>query len=155
MKTYCIDTSALIDGWKDYPREHFGVWDEIQNLINDERLLSPYHVLDELKVKEDDLYKWCNERAVLFCSPTENTPSIEREIRARYPNFKPKKSPKADWADPWVISIAIENGCTVISHETKKTPEEKTWYIPDICSDYDVDHIRFLDLVKEENWNFR
>lgn len=77
METYCIDTSALIDGWKDYPPEHFGVWDEIQNLIDEERLLSPYHVLGELKVKEDNLFTWCNEQNLLFCSPTKDTVSIE------------------------------------------------------------------------------
>ena len=155
MQNYCIDTSALIDGWKDYPLEHFGVWDEIQKLINEERLVSPYHVLGELKVRDDDLHKWCNEKDLLFSSPTENTVSIEKEIISKYSGFKPKKRPKADWADPWVISIAIENEYIVISHETKKTPEEKTWYIPDICSDFGVQHIRFLDLIKEEKWEFR
>ncbi|MDR0912242.1 MAG: hypothetical protein LBM96_06550 [Methanobrevibacter sp.] len=50
MTEYCIDTSALIDGWKDYPPEHFGVWDEIQKkkikesgdvlLSNKEKLIS-------------------------------------------------------------------------------------------------------------------
>ena len=129
--------------------------DEIQNLINEGRLLSPYHVLGELKVKEDDLFKWCNEKDFLFCSPTVNTVNIEKKIRSQYPGFKPKKNPKADWADPWVISIAIENDYTVISHETKKTMEEKTWYIPDICSDYNIQHLRFLDMIKKEKWNFR
>jgi hypothetical protein len=155
METYCIDTSALIDGWKDYPIEHFGVWDKIHDLIKNQHLISPYHVLGELKVKEDNLYDWCKSEKLLFSSPTENTIVTEKEIILNFPEFKPKKTPKADWADPWVISIAIENNCSVISHETEKAKTDRTWYIPDVCADYGIEHIRFLDLIKKENWIFQ
>jgi hypothetical protein len=38
---YCIDTSALIDGWKDYPPETFGVWNNIKDLINEKKVNIP------------------------------------------------------------------------------------------------------------------
>lgn len=153
MCIYCIDTSALIDGWKDYPPENFGVWKNIKELIEENRLISPYHVLDELGVGGDELYEWCHEND-FFCSPTTETPGIVNEIETNFPTFKPKKTPRVDWADPYVIAIAIENEYTVVSHETKKELEEKTFYIPDICERYEIKHIRFLDLIKEENWKF-
>lgn len=153
MVDYCIDTSALIDGWKRYPPEHFGVWDNIKDMISEKRLTSPYHVLDELGVGGDDLFTWCREN-YFFCSPTTHTPTIVREIKSNFPDFKPKKTPKVDWADPWVIAIAIENEYTVISHETRKQLLEKTYYIPDICDDYGVEHVTFLELIKEEGWRF-
>jgi hypothetical protein len=65
------------------------------------------------------------------------------------------KNSKVDWTDIWVISIAIENGYIIVSHETKKTPYEKRWYIPDICSDYNIQHFRFLDIIKKEKWKFK
>jgi hypothetical protein len=150
---YCIDTSALIDGWKDYPRETFGVWNNMKDLINENRLTSPYHVLDELEVGGDDLFTWCKEKD-FFCSPTSETPRIVTEMLTNFPDFRPKKTPRVDWADPWVIALAIENGYTVISHETRKQLQEKTHYIPDICDDYDVEHVTFLELIKNEGWTF-
>jgi len=48
----------------------------------------------------------------------------------------------------------MENEYTVISHETRKQLQEKTVYIPDICDDYDVGHVTFLELIKEEGWTF-
>jgi len=143
----------MIDGWKDYPRETFGVWNNINDLINANRLISPYHVLDELEVGGDDLFTWCKEKD-FFCSPTGVTPRIVTEILTNFPDFKPKKTPRVDWADPWVIAIAIENEYTVISHETRKQLQEKTHYIPDICDDYDVEHVTFLELIKKEGWTF-
>ncbi|MEW6011246.1 MAG: DUF4411 family protein [Euryarchaeota archaeon] len=153
MADYCIDTSALIDGWKDYPPENFGVWNNIRDLINENRLISPYHVLDELGVGGDDLYDWCRENH-FFCSPTTETPRIVTEIKNNFPDFKPKKTPKVDWADPWVIAIAIENEYTVISHETRKQLGEKASFIPDICDYYGLGHATFLELIKEEDWRF-
>ncbi|MBW4258391.1 DUF4411 family protein [Methanobacterium subterraneum] len=52
------------------------------------------------------------------------------------------------------MAIAIENGYTVISHETRKQLQEKTYYIPDICDDYDVENVTFLELIKKEGWTF-
>ena len=153
MSTYCIDTSALIDGWKDYPLEHFGVWDKIKELISDGRLTSPYHVLDELEVGGDDLFDWCKGNN-FFCSPTTETGILHNEITKNNPTFKPKKSPKVDWADPYVVAIAIENDYSVLSHETRKQNDEKTVYIPDICDQYRITHVTFLDLIKDEGWKF-
>ena len=156
MSTYCIDTSALIDGWKDYPLENFGsVWEKVKELITDNRITSPYHVLDELEVGGDDLYAWCKDN-YFFCSPTTKTGMLHKEIKTNFPGFIPKKTPKIDWADPYVIAIAIENDYSVISHETRrdKINNEKTFYIPDICDNYGIKHISFLDLIKVESWKF-
>jgi len=114
MVVYCMDTSALIDGWKDYPPENFGVWNNIKDLISENKLISSYHVRDGLEVGGDDLYHWCRENN-FFCSPTTNTPTIVREIGSNFPDFKPKKTPKVDWADLWVIAIAIENLLFLVS----------------------------------------
>ena len=153
MSTYCIDTSALIDGWKDYPLEHFGVWTKIQELIDGGRIISPYHVLDELEVGGDDLFHWCKEHS-FFCSPTSETGILHNQITTNFPTFKPKKTPKVDWADPYVIAIAIENDYTVLSHETRKQFNQETVFIPDICDEYGIDHINFLNLIKDEEWRF-
>ena len=151
MRAYCMDTSALIDGWKDYPLENFGVWENIKQLIKKDRFTAPYHVLDELKIGGDDLYHWCS-RNNFFCNPTTETPKINNEIKTNYPEFKPKAS-KSDWADIYVIAIAIEKKLTIVSHETRKT-KGKPRYIPDICDEYNIEHVNFLGLIKNEKWKF-
>lgn len=124
MRTYCIDTSALIDGWRLYPPENFGVWDNISDLIEKQRLICPFYVINELEYRDDDLAKWFKEKDIT-CNFTKNTISIVKDIKIKFPGFKPKKTQKRDWADPWVIAIAIENEYTVISHETKKNLTNK------------------------------
>lgn len=49
MRTYCIDTSALIDGWRLYPPENFGVWDNISDLIEKQRLICPFYVINDIE----------------------------------------------------------------------------------------------------------
>lgn len=153
MHTYCIDTSALIDGWHDYPIENFNVWDKIKGLIRNNQLVSPYHVLDELGVGGDDLYEWCKEN-YFFVSPTENTGPIVTEIKKNFPEFIPKRTSRVDWADPYVIAIAMEKDQVVVSHETRKQKDEKIFYIPDICDEYTIEHISFLELIQKEKWKF-
>lgn len=154
MQKYCIHTSALLDGWHDLPKDNFGVWDKIEQLIEEKRLITPYYVLNEIKRRDDELYHWCKNTNI-DCNPTEKTTRILKEVLKEFPDFTPKKSQKADWSDPWVISMSIEHNCVIISHQNKKMKNENKCYIPDICDERNIECYSILDLIKAENWRFK
>ncbi len=153
MIIYCIDTSALLEGWTEFPKENFGVWNEIHKLIEEKRLLSSYHVLNEIKRRDDKLTDWCKETD-LFHDPTNETTDILKDILNEFPNFTPKKTQKVDWSDPWVLSMGIEKNCKMITQQHKRIKSEKICHIPDICEEHDIECLNFLDLIKSENWKF-
>ena len=65
---YCIDTSALLDGWiRYYPPENFpGLWERLDKLMVAGELVSSRQVMFELEKKQDDLYQWAREREDFF-----------------------------------------------------------------------------------------
>ena len=67
--SYCIDTSALLGAWvRWYPPEMFPtLWDKVDALIENHRLISSEEVLQELERKEGDtLHAWAKQRHSIF-----------------------------------------------------------------------------------------
>lgn len=66
--SYSIDTSALMDGWlRYYPPEVFErLWERMDELIDEGRLLAVDEVLREIEQKDDSLLAWAKERPALF-----------------------------------------------------------------------------------------
>ena len=66
--TYCFDTSVFINAWqRDYPPDVFPtVWNNIEQLITNLRILAPEEVRVELERKDDEVLKWAVERAYMF-----------------------------------------------------------------------------------------
>ena len=68
---YFVDTNELINLSRHYPKEVFpGLWDSIENLISEERILSPKEVLDEIELGHDELKEWCKEHRRCSSAPT-------------------------------------------------------------------------------------
>jgi hypothetical protein len=55
-------------------------------------------------------------------------------------------------ADPFVIAVAEIRSCAVISGEINGGPARPK--IPYVCSQRQVQHGRFVDVVVRENWVF-
>ena len=64
---YVIDTSALIDIFREYSSEVFPtLWKDIEKLIKQRLLIAPKEVLNELKRKDDELSKWAAKHQNMF-----------------------------------------------------------------------------------------
>ena len=63
---YSLDTSTFLNAFiRVYPPDVFPkLWEKINTLIHDGHLKATEMVLEELKRKDDDAYKWVKERAV-------------------------------------------------------------------------------------------
>jgi hypothetical protein len=86
---YCLDTSVLIEGWQRHyrPTSFPSFWERMEDEIIKGRLISPEIVLEELKKKTDDLYKWANEREKLFKPLDSRVQQIHIEIINQFPKL--------------------------------------------------------------------
>ncbi|ADG81940.1 DUF4411 family protein [Thermincola potens] len=153
---YCIDTSALLHGWKrDYPPDIFkSLWDNLTELGQSNNLISPDEVLLELKRGDDDLCAWMEEREYIFIEPDEEAQKVVAEIVNRFPDFVPEESHDGVWADPYVIAVAKVKNATVVTGEKAVGPGAKRPKIPNICQELGIECITLLELIRREGWTF-
>jgi hypothetical protein len=114
-------------------------------------VFSCYEVLEELKVKDDDLYAWALERKEAFCLPTPDTAAQMRIVMARHRNLAATGG-SLNRADPWVIAQALVLGATVVTDEAPEPNRRQTKppKMPDVCESMGlawVPPIEFLSLV--------
>lgn len=152
---YCIDTSALMDAWaRWYPRDVFPtLWDNLDSLIEDGRLISSEEVLQELERKEGDaLHQWARHRSRLFAPLDEGIQRAVSVIMANHPRLVDGRTGKS-YADPFVIATAQVRKSTVVTGE-RPTGNPNRPKIPDVCKRLGIRCISFTDLIRQERWRF-
>lgn len=150
---YCIDTSSLLDGRRRiYPPDHFiQLWRNIEDLIERGRLMAPEEVRVELSIKDDETFAWAKNRQGLFVLLDSDQIRETTLITNRFPRFV--DNPKArNRADPFVIALAKARGLTVVTQERPGSPDSPK--MPTVCAHFQVRYIRFLDIIRQEQWRF-
>lgn len=109
-------------------------------------------VYDELADGTDELSQWVKGRKGHFISVEDqgiqqqfahvaaHVAALEGKNPLDVANFLSK-------ADPWLISTAIVNGATIVTHEVLVPPSSSKVKIPNICNDFDVPFITTWDLL--------
>jgi hypothetical protein len=126
---YIVDTSSLIGlyNWRP-PRSHRPVWEKLENLIRNDRLISPEQVYDEIRAGTDALATWAlrrKKRRILFKRTTQQVARIAKQIIGRFPDFIEKDRPVPQ-ADPFVIALAVfESEHTTFAQKCVVLTEEK------------------------------
>ena len=152
---YCIDTSSLVD-WSDYyPPDVFPtLWDKLDWLIAEGRLISSKEVLLELKRQDDDLYRWAASRHSTFIEPDSDTQKCLGDIMARFPTFAPDTTPDGVWADPYLIAMAKTKGYMLVTGEKSAGKGAKHPKIPNVCDAAGVRWCSLLEFIRLEKWQF-
>ena len=149
---YSFDTSALIDGLeRHYPMENFpAVWKNMDNLVNDGRLIISREVYDESIEKDLATKNWCKPRKDKIVIETDEFIGYEvTKVMDDFPNIV-NDNKRKNRADPFVIGLAKAKKATVVTGEKLG----KGIKIPDVCSSYRIDCITILTLIKVEGWIF-
>jgi hypothetical protein len=161
---YCIDTSALIDLDRLYPKEVFpSLWEKhIVEIVEEGRFISPYEVREELERKDDDLWNWIKVNCKnLFLR--DNQLIIDRvvELQIRFEGWVNPENPQKNMADPFVVALALEahnifsdvkeKDTIVITHEgfTGNLAKRR---LPDIYRHLGLETYRLIHLFKKEGW---
>jgi hypothetical protein len=129
---YIIDTSSLIDLQRWRPQnKHGAVWQKLDGMIRDCRLIAPEQVYDELRTGKDSLAKWAashKKGGRLFKKTTRQHVGIAKQIIHHYSGLIDADRTGSQ-ADPFVIALAhfeansttLAQRCIVVTNE-KYTP---------------------------------
>ena len=155
LPTYSIDTSSLIQGWqRAYPPMMFRrLWENIDGLMEEGRLIASIEVYYELQRKDDELGQWAKERkSELFVDIDEDLQIELLSLMRKYPRLVDTKTGKSG-ADPFVVALAkITPNCLVVSDEAGGSP--KSPKIPTVCSAENLTCLTLLKLIEREKWSF-
>ena len=155
---YSIDTSALLTGWKEtYPPDIFSVlWQDIDELIDSGDLIASEEVLKELEVGDDDVYHWACRRPRMFVPLDSDIQLVANRILAHPEHCKlVKQNAIRTDADLFVIATAFVKGCAVVSSEILMiSPSPYKTKIPNVCRDWGIRHLSFLEFIREQHWRY-
>ena len=155
LRCYSADTSALIDGLERYyPVDHFpGLWERVDDLINDGRLIISEEVWEEAQTKDAVVKAWCVPRKAAIVVPTDATvvEEVQRVLadhQRLVMNFKGRNR-----ADPFVIAVASVRNAVVVTGEGSDGTENKP-KIPFVCQRLGIECVKFVDVIRLEGWTF-
>jgi uncharacterized protein DUF4411 len=152
---YCLDTSALFDGWVRYypPATFRTLWeDRLEGLIEGGRLISSKSVLHEIDDREDRCLEWATNHADMFKEDDEEIQARVRALLADWPH-------EVDFtrfftgADPFVVAHAQQNGFKVVTGE-RQVRSMNAPKIPDVCQHYGIPWCSLLGMIQEQGWQF-
>ena len=158
---YIIDSSSLIELNKHNAMDvYVSVWKNISELIQNDRLIAPREVLNEIKDYDDSLAGWAKKQKKLFKAPTAKQVQIVQDILKNHPSLVDVSAKHS--ADPWVIALAIELASqsqqTLIQIKRIVVTEEKIRgnrvKIPYVCNQKAVECIDIVEMFRTEGWKF-
>jgi len=156
---YCIDTSALIDLRRRYPRKVFGaLWAKVEELMAAGRLIAPREVLREVERGDDEMYQWAKKHRAMFVDLDHDQQTLLKEILAAFPSWVDTATDRPV-ADPMVVALArsrtlVDAGGPriVVSHEI--LGGKGATKIPNVCQQYGIQHMQLVELFEKEDWSF-
>jgi hypothetical protein len=155
-RIYSLDTSALLDGLERYyPEPSFpALWERVDDLIADGRLVASEEVLEEAKKKDALAKAWFEARdptAFVVATDADITGRVQAILLA-YPRLV-KEMKGRNRADAFVIAVAQARAATVITGEGGDGNDNRP-KIPYICEQMGMDCFRLVGVIKEEGWRF-
>jgi len=161
MDIYIIDTSSLIEMKDKYPKDvsiFKPVWNNIEKLFREGRLIMPVEVLKEIEQGDDELKRWAKSKRKIFVKPNKFQFAKMSEILRSFP-FLAKPEKHGPNADPWIIALAVAkndekqkelfpNRYIVVTEESKIRQDR----IPAVCRNYNIECINLIELFMRERW---
>jgi hypothetical protein len=151
--SFCVDTSAWLDGWRrNYPIDVFkSLWISIEALVDKGEIIASEEVYVELAKKDDDLHDWIQARKSMLVAPDETIQQRVAELLGKYPRLVDTLKGRSQ-ADPFVIATAMERGAAVVTGELTGTADKPR--IPFVCQAEGIRCITFLDMIRELKLTF-
>ena len=163
MKQYVIDTSSLIELMRTNPIDiYVTVWEKLEKLVNEGRLVAPIYVLDEIHRMDDELKVWANRHRRMFKPLSEAQIKTVSKVLVDFPGLS-NSDKEGQVADPFVIAVALEKGKKAIEDfdgqlERIVITEEKIrgdkHRIPLACQHYKIKCMGIHEMFREEGWKF-
>jgi len=153
---YCIDTSSLVNLRLWRPRKRYReVWERLDELIGQGRLIAPKEVLEELHDRDDALLRWARKRKPMFRAISRELATRVQDIVNRFPGLVDPDQPTRN-ADPYVVALAIQQSKLVYQPTVCVVTEEKyapgKIRIPHVCEAYGLKYLTIHQMFLFEGW---
>ena len=155
MASYTIDTNVFIDLNNQIPRDLFpSVWENIEQLADENRACVCREVMEELARGGDDLHEWVSKH--VDGAPCEADDSEVATVAEISRQFKGWVSGRKNEADPWVVAHAKRKSRTIVTNEGSGGPQRANHNqkIPHVASMQGVEALHFFDMARQEGWQF-
>ncbi len=106
-------------------------------------------VLEEVRKRDDEAKKWCEKNKKIFKDIDKCQNSKINDIKAQYSksHWEAEINRKGqEWADPWIIALAICEEAQIISDEINK-PDR----IPYVANHFRITTYNLMEFL--ENWD--
>jgi len=153
MAKYVFDSNIFINLQRRQPIDVFpSLWAKVGELMDDGTIISSREVYDELAVGGDDLEKWAKRRKECFL---QSDIPVQQDVRAILVTHRGlvEGGKKKNSADPFVIALAKQQSCKVVTEEAPSHSEISP-KIPDVCQAYNIECIDFIGFAREEKFTF-
>ncbi len=149
---YIIDTSSILSQKPTEPHRRIvykGQWENIEEFMRDQRIVTCSEVVDEVKDKE--ISQWLSMHQCVVLDIDEDIQRYVRKIVTEHPRmveFTGKSGTSS--GDAFLIATAMKYHLSVI---TEENPDKDT-KIPKICKSYGITAMNITELCEQENWTF-
>ena len=151
-----MDTNCFVTSWqRTYPPDLFQpVWDHLDRLFHEERVIASSLVLLELERKADEIHEWAKDREDGFIDLIEPLQDHVRAIERQFPKLL---KAHRNMADPFVIGTALlpEPPLFVVTEEGRGAGTENRPNIPFVCNALGVECRSFVEMLRETGFTFR
>ncbi len=157
-----FDTSSIIYAWDNYPQQQFpGLWDWIENQIQENKLAMPIVAFEEVEHKTPDCAEWLKDNNIKLLEISSlivnDANRIKKLLGIEEDNYHAKGVGENDL---FIIATARAHKAELISDEERQAlppqiPAKRK--IPSVCSmpEVSVPCIKFIELIKKSNKTFR
>jgi predicted nucleic acid-binding protein len=145
---YVLDTNVFISLQRLYPSDIFsGLWKRIEELFENGTAISSDEVFEEIQKGSDELVAWAEKRKEYFYPSDESIQLKVKDILSKY-GAMVTSAKKPNAADPFVVALAAQMGCTLVTDE-KRSGNERMPKIPNVCDAYGVRCVNFFSFLRE------
>ncbi len=153
MPKYVFDSNIFINLQRRQPLDIYpSLWNKISEMMTDGIIISSREVYDEISIGGDELEKWAKERKEYFL---QSEVTVQYDVRDILKNHRGlvESGKKKNSADPFVIALAKESHCKVVTEEVRSRNANSP-KIPDVCDDYNIECLDFVGFARESKLNF-
>ena len=145
---YIIDTSSILSQKDKEPHRrsvYKQKWDNIDNLVKSEIIITCSEIAEE--VKDSELDAWMHNITIVPIDDEvqENVKTVV-SVNKQLIDFKNNKSS----GDAFLIATAMKYNLTVITEERNNSPKT----IPQCCENLNIPCVNILGLCELEGWVF-
>ncbi len=163
---YVFDTSSLRSLQHFYPSVFKSIWNGLDALLQQQRLISTREVFNELgrQAVSVDVQQWAKDHKEIFMTPTNAELQFVAEIFTirHFQNLigTQQRLKGTPVADPFVIACARIKRGTVVTEEgwlrggASHTLKPNAAKIPNVCAHFDIPCVNLEAFMHQQGWTF-